>query len=348
MGKVRLTSLLSEIKKDLREDEKTVGQELEKNFKDGPEAIVNYLNKNAGDEDLQSILSNPKADGEETDDKAGKGSLSGQAMSFAPTQSEIDLMKSVSYPLGSSKTLTSAINNPIASNIAADSSAGIIIDGHHRWSGVIAIGGDAAQITGTDFELPGNNVAEKLAAAQLVIVAKNKGGKVPSQGQSFKTNILGANDTTIAKMIMSNVNKQTDAGAPGALLNDAMIEDLLVGNDGKIVQDWLGKLSDRVQWGSVTPEGIYQLRLAIAQKVAENLAALPQPPAGAPARKYMPQFDDKATPPGPKVTDAAKDAAAGTFNIAPPFVKDSINKTGKSLNESINKLRWAKLANIKK
>jgi len=344
---MKLRTLLSQI---IKEDEATVGAELEKNFKSGPEAIVNYLNKNAGEEDLQNVLQAPQADGEKTDDEAAKGNLNGNAMSFAPTQNEIDLMKSVSFPLGSTKTFLEKIKDPSAGGVAADSSAGIIIDGHHRWSGAIAIGGDSATISGTDFELPGNNVAEKLAAAQLVIVAINKGGKVPAQGQSFKTNILGVGASQIEKMIMANVNKQTDAGAPGPLLNDEMISDLLVGNDGQMVLDWLGAAGDRVKerFGEVTDEGMYTLRLAIAQKVAENLAALPQPPAGAPARKYMPQFDDKATPPGPNVKQAAADAAAGKFNIAPPFVQDSVIKTGTSLNESISKDRWAKLANIKK
>lgn len=318
----------------LKEDEKEIGKDLAQVFKKGPEATVDYLNKTASDPNLQKVLQAPKADGEETDDAAGVGNVSGPALSFSPTQSEIDLMKSVSYPLGSSATLTNAINTgPTAKGVVADSEAKIIIDGHHRWSGAIAIGGENAEINGTDFKLPGDNVAEKLAAAQILIVAKNKGGKVPSQGESFKTNILGKNDTTIANMIMDNVNKQTDAGAPGALLNDKMMEDLLVGNDAKIVQDWLGKLGDRVRWGSVTSEGVYQLRLAIAQKVAENLIKLPQPPAGAPERKFMPQFDPKAKPAGPKVDTVKGDAGSAAFNIAPPFVKES--KQNKNLETKL-------------
>ena len=139
----------------LNEDAQKVAKDLTQAYKSGPEATVNFLNQNAGDNDLKKVLQAPKEDGKEDDDDAGVGSVSGQAMSFSPTQSEIDLMKSVSYPLGSAKTLIDAINSgPIAQGVVADNEAKIIIDGHHRWSGAIAIGGDKAKIEGTDFKLP--------------------------------------------------------------------------------------------------------------------------------------------------------------------------------------------------
>ncbi len=309
----------------LKEDAQEVGKSLSQAFKAGPEKTVVYLNKNADNPDLLKVLQAPKDDGADDDDFAGVGNVSGQAMSFSPTQSEIDLMKSVSWPLGSARNLIDAINSgPIAKGVVADAQEKIIIDGHHRWSGAISIGGDKAQIKGTDFNLPGANVAQKLAAAQILIVAKNQGGKVPAQGESFKTNILGADANKIEKMIMSNINKQTDKNAPGALLNDKMIKDIVAQEISgvEVIYDWLGSKP----FEDKSSNKGYKLRLAIAKKVAENLAALPLPAEGSPERKFMPQFDPGATPAGPKVDAVKADAKAGKFNIAVPFVKESINK----------------------
>ena len=310
----------------LNEDTQAVAKDLTQAYKSGPEATVNFLNKNAGNSDLKKVLQAPKEDGKQDDDNAGVGSVSGQAMSFAPTQSEIDLMKSVSYPLGSAKTLIDAISTgPTAQGIVADNDAKIIIDGHHRWSGAIAIGGDNAKVKGTDFKLPGENVAQKLAAAQILIVAKNQGGKVPAQGEAFKTNILGVSADQIAKMMTANLGKQTDPGAPGPLLNKAMCYEILK-NPSMLstVNKWAGASVQGLKEISDGMQAVQNLRAAIIKKVAENLSKLPQPAQGSPERKFMPQFDPKATPAGPKVDKVKDDAAAGQFNIAPPFVKESI------------------------
>jgi len=260
--------------------EKQLAAELEKAFKAGPVETRKFLDGPMGQSpELRAMLTkaSPNFDGSASDDTVKISAASGPCISFEPTQNYIDLMQSVAYNLGSSKTLTAGINQgPVAPDIVT--SGNLIIDGHHRWSGAISIGGANATVSGKNVEWPGQNVKEKLSAAQLAIAAtKPEAGPQPSKGGAAKTNILGQSADEISKLIMSNINKQTDSNAPGPLLNDKMMEDLLVGNDAKIVQQWLGELGNRVKWGSVTPEGIYQLRLAIAQKVGENLATLPQP-----------------------------------------------------------------------
>ena len=336
-------SYYKKFQKFLTEDKtkEELSAELQKAFKAGPAATRAFLDSDEGKSDAvrKDLLLNPQTDGSMSDDTVKVSGASGPAMGFKPTQSEIDLMKSVSYPLGSSSTLTGAIKEgPVASGIVT--SGDLIIDGHHRWSGAIAIGGGKAQIQGKNVNWPGSNTAEKLASAQIAIAAKLGPGKsIPSQSESFKTNILGKGADGIAKMIMANINKQTDSNAPGPLLNDKMMEDLLVGNDGKIVQQWLGDLGDRVKWGSVTPEGVYQLRLAIAQKVGENLAALPANPE-APARADMPQFDPKGGGPNLKdVEGMLGGGKTGDANLAPPFTKESKiqKRLDNYLKESINK-----------
>ena len=316
----------------LEADTATIAANLEKAYNAGPAEMRAYLDGPEGSsEEARALLQKQAADndGDSSDDKISIGKGSGPAMGFLPTQNEIDLMQSISYPLGSAKTLTDFINNPTAAGIVT--SGEYIIDGHHRWSGNIGIGGNNAQVDSMDIQWPGKDTAQVLAAAQLTIVAKNAGtGKTPSQSATFKTNILDEPADKIAKMIMSNINKQTDKGAPGPLLNDKMLEDLTAGanKDINIVLKWLGDLGDRVKdkvgpGKPSTPEAIYALRLAIAQKVAENLAALPVN-NNAPIRKDMPQFDPKVG--GPKPADVKADLTAGNYNVTPPFAKESKNR----------------------
>ena len=339
--------LLKEFRSRLSEDDAALAANLMKAYKAGPAATRAYLDGPEGSSDeLRALLlkPQPETDGSSSDDVIKVGNASGPAMGFKPTQNEIDLMKSVSYPLGSAKTLIDAINTgPVAKGIVT--SGNLIIDGHHRWSGAIAIGGKNAQIKGQDVQWPGKNTDEILAAAQIAIVAKlGPGAKVPSQGQGFNTNILGSSAKKIVSMIMANVNKQTDKGAPGPLLNDKMIKDLVA----KEVSGW----ETVYKWAGIEPFAAdvknkgYKLRIAIATKVGENLAALPSNP-DAPVRADMPQFDPSVG--GPKLSTMTADLGAGKFNVSPPYSKqESQFKSGNRLNESIDKTRWQKIANIKR
>jgi len=315
----KLKSLLLE---DSREE---LSDKLEKAFKAGPAATRKFLDSPDGMSNAvrKDLLLTPDQDGTYTDDTVDVTAGSGDAKGFMPTQSEIDLMKSVSFPLGSVKTLADMIQRPVAAGIVV--SDDLIIDGHHRWSGAIAIGGDDAQVLGKDVQWPGTDTAEKLAAAQLAIAAKlGPGKKTPSQSKGFSTNIMGKPAFGIFSMIMSNINKQTDPNAPGPLLNDKMMNTIAntKDKDNATIMKWLGKPGERV---AQAENKVRALRLAIAEKVAQNLAALPSNPS-APERKDMPQFDTKVKGPKLGTVTPSLTGKAGGFNISPPFVKDSIIK----------------------
>jgi len=321
--------------KDLLTEEKSKEQlalELEKAFKAGPAATRAFLDSPDGQSELvrKDILLAPEMDGMDPDDKVAVGTASGAAVDFLPTQNEIDLMKSVAWPLGSVGNLTGAIAKAVAPGIVV--SGNLVIDGHHRWSGAIAIGGDAAQVSGKDVQWPGKDATEKLAASQLAIAAKlGPGVTTPTQGKGFKTNIMGKGAGAISQMIMANINKKTDPNAPGALLNDKMIKNIITGSDKfTALWDWLGIEPLRQDDG--VKNKFHKLRIAIANKVAENLAALPSNPQ-APERKDMPQFDK--TVGGPDLDSVTPDLTgkAGGFNISPPFVKDGYKAKGKMLRE---------------
>ena len=108
--------------KDLLTEEKSKEQlalELEKAFKAGPAATRAFLDSPDGQSELvrKDILLTPELDGMDPDDKVAVGTASGAAVDFLPTQNEIDLMKSVAWPLGSVGNLTGAIAKAVAPGI---------------------------------------------------------------------------------------------------------------------------------------------------------------------------------------------------------------------------------------
>lgn len=326
------------VKSILKEDEKQIAKNLEKAFNAGPAATREYLNTEEGSsEEARQLLLKPKPpqDGDAQDDVVKVSSASGQAMGYRPTQNFIDLMQSVSWPLGSARSLINAINTgPIAQGVVT--SKDLIIDGHHRWSGAIAIGGGKAQIQGTNVDWPGETTNNILAAAQLTIAAVlGPGKKQPSAGGEAATNILGENANAIAKKIMDNINKQTDKDAPGPLLNDKMIKDLVANevSGANVVYDWLGGKP----FNDNSSNKGYKLRLAIAQKVGQNLAKLPFNKS-APNRPDMPQFDPKRG--GPKLDKTLQGKLQkGFYNISPPYVKESVRRLiRKQVNEVIREI----------
>ena len=142
---------------------------------------------------------------------------------------------------------------------------------------------------------------------------------------------------------MANVNKQTDSNAPGPLLNDKMIKDLVAGEvaGADKVYEWLGGKP----FEDTSSNKGYKLRLAIANKVGANLAALPANPE-APARADMPQFDPKVGGPNLKdVEGMLGGGKTGDANLAPPFAKESTIKKRLDLylKESINKFNIGKI-----
>lgn len=339
MSTIKLADLLKESYGRLFEDDREDAVvALTKAFKEGPAATRQFLDSDLGQSAVvrDDILMSPGLDGSTADDKVDISTAGGAAKDYLPTQSEIDLMKSVSWPLGSAATLLDAINSgPIAAGIVV--SGNLVIDGHHRWSGAYAIGKDSAKIAGKDISWPGSSTAEKLAAAQLAIAAKLGAGKTtPSQSEGFDTNIMGLGADAISEMIMANINKKTDPNAPGPLLNDKMVETITQKPDEyKAVFEWLG---------SAPISDIYKFRLAVANKIGENLSSLPSNDE-APERKDMPQFDTKVG--GPELASIEPDIKGTKYNLEPPFGESVISRNYQhKKNNIMKKGRLMELAGI--
>ncbi len=346
---LKLKELLSEniLASLLREySEEELGKALDKAFKAGPVATRKFLNSPMGqDASLNSLLKKPEpeTDGDQTDDKikvSGPSDISVDPKTMIPTQNFIDAMKSVAFPLGSAKALMAALSSKkgFGTIVISDN---LIIDGHHRWSAVVALTPDGT-INALDVKWPGDNPAQKLSAAQIAIASTlPPGTKQPSATGDPATDILGKNAATVSKIIMDNVNKQPDAKAPGPLLNDKMIKNMITNPDAhKVVWDWLGIEPLKQDDGVKNKD--YKIRLAIANKVGENLASIKKNPS-APDRDDMPQFDPKVGGPelkaGGDLTNALK---TGKINVSPPFVKDGYKAKGNLLKEHFKNIAGIK------
>ena len=212
-------------------DLKQAEAQLMKALQTGPAETRQFLNSPVGKSpEVRNLLAQGlKVDGNQADDKvrvSGPSDIPVNPAKMIPTQNFIDLMQSVSFPLGSAKGLITAISNKKGfGTIVVDGP--LIIDGHHRWSGTVAITPNGT-INALNVNWPGQNTKQKLAAAQASIAGFMGPGKdIPSAGGDVATNILGKKAPEIAKMIMNNVNKQTDKGAPGPLLNDVMMKEII-------------------------------------------------------------------------------------------------------------------------
>ena len=302
-------------------------------YKGGPGAVRAFMDSPEGqDPKVRQFLHKAQAqfDGSGSDDNISISRANPTLSDLVPTQRYIDLMQSVSFPLGSAKALKKAIASKKGFGPISISD-NFILDGHHRWSGQYAITPDGT-ILATNIGLPGDP-QQKLASAQLAIAAVDPNIKDPhpSKGGGAKTNILGKGADEIYQKIMDNVNQQTDKNADGPLLNDAMVSEIAQSQDSVILQ-----------WAGLEPgqgADAQQVREAIAKRTAQNLAALPPFAKGAPDRPDMPQFDHDSIGGGKGYQKIKSRLATGDLNVVPPFIKEG----DQELSESKTYDRWKKI-----
>lgn len=328
------------------ENKITTPKDLESAYKSGPEGVRLFMDSNK-DKDVIEILANASEeyDGSSEDDMINVGKASPvNVKDLGPTQQFIDLMQSVSFPLGSADVLDKGISSKTSGAPGSISISGeAVLDGHHRWSGVYAITPDG-NISAKDFGFPGT-VKDKLAAAQMAVAAVKDDKGQPSKGGGAATDIIGKSKDEIFAMIDANKGKQTDEDAPGPLLNDKMIKSIADGNFPNI-NTWasIPKNAKFVPLSNSKPKFENDpIRKAIAEKVADNLADLPAPLAGAPqSREDMPQLDHKDIGGKEGLRKIEKGLPSGEFNVVPPFVKEGKTGTGTIVE------RWQKLAGLLK
>jgi len=298
---------------------------------DGVIDTVEFLNSDQGrDSKVRDFL-----DASPNQDKVSVQDSTATCAKFKPTQKEISLKKSVGWPLSkwfscvaipSGDPTGGHGNEPgedgtVPSNritVAGD----LVIDGHHRWSQCWAIGGKDNPIQITNLDLPGSNAGEKLAVAQVGIVATmGTDGPVPSEDEAISDNVLGSSFTAekIKKMILDRVGETMESG--GSLLGEEWCNDA---KNASLGADFFG----------LTPEDTTEEVIEkVATAVSDNLASLPEFDSTAPSRDKMPQFSLETDP-----QDVFDNFASGKVNFRDPFG---------AIDESVDKKRWSLLAGIK-
>ena len=248
--------------------------------------FVGDLNDEAGDYKVQVTLKAGLQDGEIDDDKIDIVEESINVSALRPTQNEIDVDKSLSYPLAKDAKLLKdylegkdvVIMAPIITL-----NGKWVIDGHHRWSQVYAFNANATMKC-ADMKFSGMDPITGLKAVQTAIAAVM--GQVP---QKFVkgTNLLKASEDEVKKDIVALINK---------------------GSVGITAMKTLKKFNKIKSLDPNEAADYVWQQVAIMQTKAK-------PATGAPERGYMPQTDE---PPG-KFDDLEKILKKGVVNWNKPF-----------------------------
>lgn len=289
-------------------------------------SVVDFLNSPAGqDEKVRSLLRKGAEDGDVGDERVSVGSATPKVAGMVPTQNEIDLMKSISFPLASISALDNAMGSTVEiGDIIA--SGEHIIDGHHRWSSVASVNPDAG-LKVIDLGLPGD-AAEKLAVAQVAIAAQPEVGTAPvpkATTGGANNNILGKGASEIADMVKSAAGMSSKAGV---ILNDEILDHI--------------KSNYADNFGLSGDESKDEAIEKIADKVGKNLAGMK---AGeGPPRAYMPQFTGGETGPSLSADAVLGTLQGGGANYKTPVVPEGSEKTTDDLIVE----RWQKLAGLLK
>lgn len=293
-----------------------------------------------------------------------------------PTQSQIFCQKSTAFPLTAWSTVTAGAKGKFHGGISVAGTGGeyLILDGHHRWSGAMALS-NAAAFKATVYEFPGLSQEEILSRLQVgVATQREEGADLPSAGggdedaldkKDEKTgssggdpdDILGRDKAFISARISELTGDQSTEKnllkmSDGVFLGDGYFEAMketptpkalaLVGLtlDDVIEKDPQGVVKDKfLPVAQCKGNGMAcPVRAKIIDKIADNLSKLPSA-EGAPKRSIMPQLDHKEIG-----EDAGKKAiedgfGAGSINHEEPYFET---------NESIDLRRWNKLAGILK
>lgn len=227
-------------------EEQRLRELLGKNY----ETFVKELGANVKDEKFLQAIKNlaNKAPIETT-------SITPKVTELKPTQNEIDLDKSLGYPLKNAadlkKVLSGGVQSPGGNSIVTAGGGKYIVDGHHRWSQVYAIN-PKASIKALDIG-DTSSPAAALKSTQLGIAASS--GNVPVQSVQG-TNLL-----------------EIDKSSLEAYINKVMTPEVLnVFKEFKLANDNSGVIE--YIWKNI-----------------ESMKKTSMPVQGAPKRDFMPQTD---------------------------------------------------------
>jgi hypothetical protein len=326
----------------------------------GPSAAISFLNGPGADKRVRALLAAGTEDGSTEDESAKITEGSAVIANLIPTQVEIELTKSIGYPLAKFDALKNMIAGGVqrigpSGNDMIVTSGNLIVDGHHRWSSLFSVAGPGGEIASINVELQETDAASVLAIVQTAI-ASTLDGAVPA-AKAGGMNILGKSEKEIAGLIRKAY--ESGQGEAGPVLADEFVEKCLQ-DDGVVKHFGLEKVKGSFGIASVADakteslirekvelnrKALAAARQIIINKVANNLSKMNQPAEGSPPRVDMPQLD-KA---GGGVMGALDKLSSGEVNYKEPFKNKTPVKKESSSNEGEVLIeRWQRLAGIVK
>jgi len=173
--------------------------------------FVQYLGTNIQDPKTRALIGAGLAasDGDPSDDVFGFQEGPIAVAKLIPTQNEIDINKSLAYPLvkDPSEFVSKASSNgpfTVVEPIVTFNGR-YVVDGHHRWSTVYACNKNAS-IDAINITMEGIDPLDALKAVQMAIGLQAK--KIPIQSVEG-TNLLSIDENQLKAWIIKNVPNKT-------------------------------------------------------------------------------------------------------------------------------------------
>jgi len=249
MKKSLLKKLLGEVKLKLREAE--AEDELKSILKKDYVSFVKELGDNIKDPKFLDAIKSLSSDM-----PVKTSGMSPVCTDLQPTQNEVVMDKSLSYPLkdpaSAEMYLKGGVVAPAGKSIVTGGGGKFVIDGHHRWSQVFCInpGAKIKAIDLTDIKKP----LEALKATQIGIAAQT--GTVPTAAGGG-VNLFTVGEGELKKYVIDNITEPVVE----------VFKKYDKGDTPEAISEYI--------WGNV-----------------QTLKKQSPPVAGAPKRDVMPQTDD--------------------------------------------------------
>ena len=267
--------------------------------------FVGWLGNNIKDEKVRKFIAGGLSDGADPSDDAFAFSDTAVAVSkLIPTQDEVDIDKSLGYPLV--KTQGKQFIQNVSSNGPFTLGDPIvifngkwIIDGHHRWSQLYGCN-KSASITAVNMTIEGLDPLKALKAVQMSIGIKT--GKIPINTVEG-INLLTIDERQLAQWIKKSVPTE----AYETIAADPAVMKLLIPSEPE------GDQSPGINEGAQMQSAMVQAGLVrVINSNIESMQQTSQPVKGAGPRDFMPQTDDVAW---------QDPLEKGQIDVKPPFAK---------------------------
>ena len=253
------------------------------------EEFVELLGENIKDEKFFNFLKAGLQDGVSTDDAVNFSEISIPCNQLKPTQNEIDIGKSLFFPLKKTPTevLTSYFNGGThepGGKIITCGNGKFIIDGHHRWSQLYCMNPNA-QINSVDMTTF-NDPVQALKVAQVAIAATNR--DIPIESVKG-TNLIGISKEELDDYIESNITdnaKKAFSELKSKTENQTSLE-----NHFQFIHNYLKKLNEFAEDPSREATQEVMFAKDYIWKNVQQMNTSNIPISGASKRDFMPQTD---------------------------------------------------------